>query len=64
VGVDEFAQRYLAQSALLSGASRPYDDLLQAGEAELVASGHAEVAMDGYGYRWLRVVPPDGRWLA
>jgi glycosidase len=39
-------------------------DLLQQGETELDASGRAEVAMEGYGYRWLRVAPPEGRRLA
>lgn len=38
-------------------------DLLQEGETELDADGRVEVAMDGYGYRWLRVVPPEGRRL-
>jgi hypothetical protein len=39
-------------------------DLLQDGGTELDANGGAEVQMDGYGYRWLRVVPPEGRQLA
>ncbi len=39
-------------------------DLLQEGETELDPDGRVEVAMDGYGYRWLRVVPPEGRRLA
>jgi len=39
-------------------------DLLQTGATELDAVGRAEVAMDGYGYRWLRVVSPEGRRLA
>lgn len=46
-------------------------DLLQEGATELDPDGRAEVAMDGYGYRWLRVAPrgaadgaPTGRRLA
>lgn len=39
-------------------------DLLQEGETDLGPDGGVEIAMDGYGYRWLRVVPPDGRRLA
>ena len=39
-------------------------DLLQEGETQLDENGRAEVAMDGYGYRWLRVVTPEGRRLA
>lgn len=35
-------------------------DLLQEGETELDPDGRVEVAMDGYGYRWLRVMPPGG----
>jgi trehalose synthase len=32
------------------------NDLLQAGSIELDDSGRVEVTLDGYGYRWLRVV--------
>jgi hypothetical protein len=39
-------------------------DLLQDGKTELDETGRVEVAMDGYGYRWLRVVQPQGRRLA
>jgi glycosidase len=39
-------------------------DLLEEGKTEIDETGRVEVAMDGYGYRWLRVVQPDGRRLA
>ena len=39
-------------------------DLLQEGQTEIDATGRVEIAMDGYGYRWLRVVRPEGRRLA
>ena len=39
-------------------------DLLQEGQTEIDETGRVEVAMDGYGYRWLRVVQPEGRRLA
>ncbi|SFL45716.1 alpha-amylase family protein [Geodermatophilus ruber] len=38
-------------------------DLLQPGEVALGEDGGAEIALDGYGYRWLRVVAPDSRRL-
>jgi len=39
-------------------------DLLQEGTTDLDPDGRAEIAMDGYGYRWLRVTPPEGRRIA
>lgn len=38
-------------------------DLLQEGAVEL-DEGRAEIAMEGYGYRWLRLTDPEGRRLA
>jgi trehalose synthase len=38
-------------------------DLLQDGETRLSADGQATVALDGYGYRWLRVVADGSRRL-
>jgi trehalose synthase len=38
-------------------------DLLQPGEHELGRDGRVEVALDGYGYRWLRLAGPDDRQL-
>lgn len=38
-------------------------DLLQTGECEIDAKGRAELALDGYGYRWLRVMHPGDRRL-
>ncbi|GAB7193051.1 alpha-amylase family protein [Kineococcus sp. NUM-3379] len=38
-------------------------DLLAAGGCEVGADGRVEVALDGYGYRWLRVVHPGDRRL-
>jgi trehalose synthase len=38
-------------------------DLLDDAEQELPADGHAELALDGYGYRWLRVVHAGDRRL-
>jgi trehalose synthase len=39
-------------------------DLLQEGVTELDEEGRAEIAMDGYGYRWLRVMPKESRRMA
>ena len=39
-------------------------DLLQDGATELGPDGGVELAMEGYGYRWLRVVPAESRRLA
>jgi glycosidase len=38
-------------------------DLLQAGEEPVSDRGTAEIALEGYGYRWLRVVAQDSRRL-
>ena len=38
-------------------------DLLQAGEESLTDKGTAEIPLEGYGYRWLRVVAEDSRRL-
>jgi trehalose synthase len=39
-------------------------DQLCDGTTELDGRGRAEVALDGYGYRWLRVIPPGSRRLS
>ena len=39
-------------------------DLLQEGVTEVDPQGRTEVVLDGYGYRWLRVVPRGSRRLA
>jgi glycosidase len=40
-------------------------DLLQdAGRVDLDDTGRCEVALEGYGYRWLRLMPRNGRRLA
>ena len=38
-------------------------DLLQPGSTPVTDQGTAEVALEGYGYRWLRVVAADSRRL-
>ena len=38
-------------------------DLLQSGEEALSDKGTAEIPLEGYGYRWLRVVAQDSRRL-
>jgi len=38
-------------------------DLLQAAETALTDKGTAEIPLEGYGYRWLRVVAQDSRRL-
>src|SRR3954453_16287952 len=38
-------------------------DLLMTGDKPLSDKGTAEIALDGYGYRWLRVVAADSRRL-
>lgn len=38
-------------------------DLLATGSTPLSDEGEAEIALDGYGYRWLRVVAEDSRRL-
>jgi hypothetical protein len=44
-------------------SSHHLEDLLQAGRTPLSEKGEAELALDGYGYRWLRVVGEDSRRL-
>jgi trehalose synthase len=44
-------------------ASWRLDDLLRDGRCELDAKGGAELQLDGYGYRWLRVRGPEERRL-
>ena len=38
-------------------------DLLQPGETTVSDKGTVEIQLDGYGYRWLRVVAQDSRRL-
>ena len=38
-------------------------DLLQDGSTPVDDHGRVEIALDGYGYRWLRVVAPGSRRL-
>lgn len=45
------------------GPGRVLVDLLADGDLELDDRGRAEVHLDGYGYRWLRVVGPQTRRL-
>jgi glycosidase len=44
-------------------ASHRLVDLLQSGETGISDKGAAEIALEGYGYRWLRVVAEDSRRL-
>ena len=44
-------------------ASSRLVDLLETGETPLGADGSAELALTGYGYRWLRVVERDDKRL-
>jgi hypothetical protein len=44
-------------------SSHHLEDLLQRGSTPLSDKGEAELALDGYGYRWLRVVGEDDRRL-
>lgn len=39
-------------------------DLLQDGSTELDETGSVELTLDGYGYRWLRLMPAESRTLA
>ena len=39
-------------------------DLLQEGSLEIADDGRVEVPMEGYGHRWLRLMPKDSRRLA
>jgi glycosidase len=45
------------------GAEHRLVDLLQPGEEPVGEDGAVELALDGYGHRWLRVVAPDSRRL-
>jgi hypothetical protein len=38
-------------------------DLLEEGSTPVSDKGQVELALEGYGYRWLRVVGPDSRRL-
>jgi glycosidase len=49
---------------LEADGSRRLADKLSAYAVEVDASGHVEVELDGYGYRWLGVVPERGKQLA
>jgi hypothetical protein len=44
-------------------ASHRLVDLLQSGEMPVSEKGAVEILLDGYGYRWLRVVAEDSRRL-
>jgi hypothetical protein len=44
-------------------ASHRLVDLLEAGETGVSDKGGVEISLDGYGYRWLRVVAEDSRRL-
>ena len=44
-------------------AGRSLVDLLDAGTTPLGEDGRAEIVLDGYGYRWLRLVTPGDRPL-
>jgi glycosidase len=44
-------------------ASHRLQDLLQDGTTSVGADGGVELALDGYGYRWLRIVTDDSRRL-
>ncbi len=45
------------------GASHRLEDLLETGTTPLGDDGAVELTLDGYGYRWLRVVAEDSRRL-
>ncbi|HEX2074343.1 MAG TPA: alpha-amylase family protein [Geodermatophilus sp.] len=45
------------------GAEHRLDDLLCDGSTPVSADGSVELTLDGYGYRWLRVVAPRSRRL-
>ncbi len=45
------------------GSSHRLEDLLTVGSTPLAEDGTVELVLDGYGYRWLRVVGPDNRRL-
>jgi hypothetical protein len=39
------------------------EDLLAVGTTPVAADGTVDLALDGYGYRWLRIVTDDSRRL-
>jgi trehalose synthase len=45
------------------GAGHRLEDLLTVGSTPLADDGSVELVLDGYGYRWLRVVSADSRRL-
>ena len=45
-------------------SSHLLDLLRDSDHVELDEQGRAEVALEGYGYRWLRLMPRDSRRLA
>jgi trehalose synthase len=45
------------------GATHRLEDLLTVGSTPLADDGSVELALEGYGYRWLRVVAEDSRRL-
>ncbi|KGH45941.1 trehalose synthase [Modestobacter caceresii] len=45
------------------GTGHRLEDLLTAGGEQLAEDGSVELALEGYGYRWLRVVAEDSRRL-
>ncbi|MCZ2812767.1 MULTISPECIES: alpha-amylase family protein [unclassified Modestobacter] len=45
------------------GAGHRLEDLLTAGGEQLAEDGSVELALEGYGYRWLRLVAEDSRRL-
>ena len=45
------------------GVTHRLEDLLQNGSTSLADDGSVELALEGYGYRWLRVVAEDSRRL-
>ena len=49
---------------LESDGSRRLVDKLSDFAVEVDPSGHVEIELDGYGYRWLGVVPERGKQLA
>jgi trehalose synthase len=44
-------------------ATHRLEDLLTTGSTPVSDKGEVELALDGYGYRWLRVIGPDSRRL-
>jgi hypothetical protein len=44
-------------------ASHRLQDLLQEGTTQVGEKGEVELALEGYGYRWLRIVTDESRRL-